>query len=103
MDKDSAILILSSLASDLRHEIYRLIASNGSRGMVAGDIASTLGRPPNNIAYHLGECLKARLVRVEREGRYQRYYADTSRTSWKLIQAILGSSSGPRRGKRVKA
>lgn len=79
MDKDSAILVLSSLASDLRHEMYRLIARNGSKGMVAGDIASTLGCPPNIVAYHLGECLKARLVRVQREGRYQRYYADTSR------------------------
>jgi ArsR family transcriptional regulator len=53
-------------------------------GMVAGEIAGTLGIPPNNLSFHLKGMVYAGLLSVEQEGRFQRYRANLP-----LMQALI--------------
>lgn len=76
MKKESATLIFESLASGIRLDIYRLLVKCGLEGMVAGQIAASLGLPPNNLSFHLKAMTHAGLLSVEQEGRYQRYRAN---------------------------
>ena len=76
MEKTSATAIFESLASGIRLDVYRLLVRQGTEGMVAGDIASTLNIPPTNLSFHLKALTQAHLVTVEQEGRYQRYRAN---------------------------
>ena len=76
MKKESATLIFESLASGIRLDVYRLLVKTGLDGLVAGQIASALGLPPNNLSFHLKAMTHAGLLSVEQEGRYQRYRAN---------------------------
>ncbi|MDD2344253.1 MAG: helix-turn-helix domain-containing protein [Tolumonas sp.] len=76
MKKESATLIFESLASGIRQDIYRLLVKCGQEGMVAGQIATTLGLPPNNLSFHLKAMAHAGLLSVVQEGRFQRYRAN---------------------------
>jgi len=78
MKKESATRIFESLASGIRLDIYRLLVKSGLEGMVAGQIATTLELPPNNLSFHLKAMTHASLLSVEQEGRYQRYRANLS-------------------------
>ena len=44
--------------------------------MVAGEIASAIDLPPNNLSFHLKALNHAGLVNVVQEGRFQRYRAN---------------------------
>jgi DNA-binding transcriptional ArsR family regulator len=44
--------------------------------MVAGEIATALNVPPNNLSFHLKALAQNGLVSVEQEGRFQRYRAN---------------------------
>jgi ArsR family transcriptional regulator, arsenate/arsenite/antimonite-responsive transcriptional repressor len=76
MNKTTAIGIFESLSSGIRLDIYRLLVKQGLQGMVAGDIATTLGVAPNNLSFHLKALTQAGMVTVEQEGRFQRYRAN---------------------------
>nr|WP_296751395.1 helix-turn-helix transcriptional regulator [Thioalkalivibrio sp.] len=76
MDQIRAIVVLESLASGLRLEVFRLLVRQGAQGMVAGEISSTLDIPPTNLSFHLKNLNHAGLVTVEQEGRFQRYRAN---------------------------
>ena len=76
MEQIRAIVVLESLASGLRLEVFRLLVRQGAQGMVAGDISSTLDIPPTNLSFHLKNLTHAGLVTVEQEGRFQRYRAN---------------------------
>lgn len=76
MDKNTAISIFESLSSGIRLDIYRLLVKQGLHGMVAGEIATTLGIAPNNLSFHLKALTQAGMVNVEQEGRFQRYRAN---------------------------
>jgi len=76
MDKTTATTIFESLSSGVRLDIFRLLVKKGLDGMVAGEIASTLGIPPNNLSFHLKAMTFAMMVSVEQEGRFQRYRAN---------------------------
>lgn len=76
MEKTSATTIFESLASAIRLDVYRLLVRKGTQGMVAGEIASALDVPPTNLSFHLKALTQARLVKVEQEGRFQRYRAN---------------------------
>ncbi|MCA1788582.1 MAG: ArsR family transcriptional regulator [Thioalkalivibrio sp.] len=76
MDEIRAIVVLESLASGLRLEVFRLLVRQGSQGMVAGEISATLDIPPTNLSFHLKNLTHAGLVAVEQEGRFQRYRAN---------------------------
>lgn len=76
MEQDQAIRVFESLASGLRLGIYRLLMRHGHEGLVAGEIASTLGVPPTNLSFHLKALTQSGLLNVTPEGRYQRYRAN---------------------------
>lgn len=84
MEQDQAIKVLESLASGLRLDIYRLLMRQGPEGLVAGEIAGTLGVPPANLSFHLKALTHAGLLSVTAEGRYQRYRANLA-----LMQALI--------------
>lgn len=76
MNQTHVIAVLQALASAPRLDVYRLLVRAGTSGLVAGEIASTLGLPPTNLSFHLKALTQAGLLTVEQEGRYQRYRAD---------------------------
>lgn len=76
MKKQTATAIFESLSSGVRLDVFRLLVKNGPEGMVAGEIANTMGVPPANLSFHLKALSQAGLVTVEQEGRFQRYRAD---------------------------
>jgi len=76
MNTTRASQLFQSLASGVRLDIYRRLVRRGPEGMVAGEIATALGLPPNNVSFHLKDLTHARLVTVEQEGRFQRYRAN---------------------------
>ncbi len=93
MNKVTAVTIFESLASGVRLEVYRLLVRNGAEGVVAGEIASTLGVPPTNLSFHLKALTHTGLVSVEQEGRFQRYRANLSMMS-ELIAYLTDECCG---------
>ena len=78
MEKLIATQIFESLASGVRLDVFRLLVKQGKVGLVAGEIASTVGLPPTNLSFHLKAMMQAGLLSVTQEGRYQRYRANLS-------------------------
>ena len=76
MENSSATQIFESLSSGIRLDIYRLLIKTGTDGMVAGQIATTLDLPPNNLSFHLKGMTHSGLLSVVQEGRFQRYRAN---------------------------
>ena len=76
MNTNIATSIFESLSSGVRLDVFRLLVKTGSKGMVAGDIASTLNILPNTLSFHLKALTRNDLATVEQEGRYQRYRAN---------------------------
>lgn len=76
MDKITATTAFESLSSGVRLDVFRLLVKQGLRGLVAGEIASTLAIPPTNLSFHLKAMTNARMLTVEQEGRFQRYRAN---------------------------
>jgi ArsR family transcriptional regulator len=76
MDNIKATAIFESLSSTVRLDVFRLLVKQGLDGMVAGEIASTLNIPANNLSFHLKAMTHADMVSVVQEGRYQRYRAN---------------------------
>jgi len=80
MDKNTATIVFESLSSGVRLDVFRLLVKQGYSGMVAGEIASTLGIPPNNLSFHLKAMMHAGMVTVVQEGRFLRYRANLKLT-----------------------
>lgn len=76
VDKLTATSVFDSLSSGVRLDVFRLLVRKGLDGMVAGEIATALDVPANNLSFHLKGLTQARLATVEQEGRYQRYRAN---------------------------
>lgn len=76
MNQEIAVKIFESLASGIRLDIYRLLVKAGLEGIVAGELAQTLGLAPNKLSFHLKGMTQAGLVTVTAEGRFQRYRAN---------------------------
>lgn len=82
MEKSSAIAALAALAQDNRLDAFRLLVKAGPSGLAAGQIATTLGLPPNTLSFHFDRLRQAGLVTVRRESRSMIYAAqfDTMNT-----------------------
>lgn len=78
MKKDTAIGVFETLSSGIRLDAYRLLVKAGTEGLVAGQISAALDLPPANLSFHLKAMTQAGLLRVEQEGRFQRYRADVA-------------------------
>ena len=76
MEKRTATSVFESLSSGVRLDVFRLLVKKGTEGMVAGDIAATVGVPPTNLSFHLKALTRAHLLGVEQEGRFLRYRAN---------------------------
>ncbi|MFI3135286.1 MAG: helix-turn-helix transcriptional regulator [Methylococcaceae bacterium] len=76
MDNSTATTVFESLSSGVRLDIVRLLIKTGHQGLVAGEIATTLGLPATNLSFHLKALTQATLVSVTQEGRFQRYRAN---------------------------
>ena len=73
MEKKQVLDALSTLASGVRLDAYRLLVSKGHKGLVSGEIAAALNLPLTNTSFHLKSLVQAGLATVEQEGRFQRY------------------------------
>lgn len=76
MEKNTATSVFESLSSGVRLDVFRLLVKKGKQGMVAGEIAATLGVPPTNLSFHLKALTQASLLTMEQEGRFLRYRAN---------------------------
>ena len=78
MDSKHAIATLSALAQSSRLDAFRLLVQNEPEGLLAGDIARSLGAPQNTVSTHLSVLQNANLVVSERQGRSMIYRAQIS-------------------------
>ncbi|WP_241149021.1 ArsR/SmtB family transcription factor [Photobacterium sanguinicancri] len=76
MNRDNATKVFESLSSGVRLDAWRLLVKAGSKGLVAGEMATEMGVAPNSLSFHLKAMFHAGLVTVTKEGRFQRYRAD---------------------------
>jgi ArsR family transcriptional regulator len=85
MKKPQALAGLSALAQENRLDTFRLLVQAGSEGMPAGEVAATLGLPPNTLTFHFDRLREAGLITVRREGRSMIYAAN-----YQAMNALLG-------------
>jgi ArsR family transcriptional regulator, arsenate/arsenite/antimonite-responsive transcriptional repressor len=85
MERSDAIAALAALAQDHRLETYRLLVQAGPDGISAGEVAATIGLPPNTLTFHFDRLRQAGLVTVRREGRSMIYAA-----RYDTMNALLG-------------
>jgi DNA-binding transcriptional ArsR family regulator len=73
MKSDEAIRALAALAQEHRLAIFRLLVTEGCRGLHAGEIGERIGIGPTSASFHLKELDRAGLISAVREGRFIRY------------------------------
>src|ERR1044071_8589845 len=76
MDQDQAVAALGALAQETRLALFRLLVTQGPRGLPAGAIAERLGVAPSSLSFHLQQLLHAGLVTQRRFGRQLIYAAE---------------------------
>lgn len=57
-------------------DVFRLLVTAGSEGMLSGEIGKELGIRQNTMSANLAIMLNAGIIRNRREGRSIRYFAD---------------------------
>ena len=70
--------MLSAMGTKPRLRIMRLLLSAHLEGMVVGDIGEELGIPNSTLSHHLEKLKNEDLVKVQREGTFLRYSANTA-------------------------
>jgi ArsR family transcriptional regulator len=76
MDKYNVLEALSALGQETRLEVFRLLVTEGSNGLLAGEISDRLDVKQNTMSTNLAILQRAGLIRSERSGRTIRYCAD---------------------------
>lgn len=76
MDAVTAVELFDKLSSPVRLAIYRLLVQRGTNGLVAGEIARTVGLSPSNVSFHLKALTEVGMLHVVQEGRFWRYRAN---------------------------
>jgi len=69
--------MFAAMGSEPRLRIVRLLLSAHPEGMCVGEIASELEITPSTLSHHLEKLKNEDLVRVQREGTFLRYTANT--------------------------
>jgi len=77
--------MLSAMGAEPRLRIVRLLLSAHPEGMVAGEIGQELEIAGSTLSHHLDKLKNEDLVRVQREGTFLRYTANTG-----ALQELLG-------------
>jgi DNA-binding transcriptional ArsR family regulator len=67
----------AALGAEPRLRIVRLLLSAHPEGLVVNEMGSELDIPPSTLSHHLDKLKNEELVRVQREGTFLRYTADT--------------------------
>src|ERR1700744_1544662 len=75
MEKTDAVTALAALAQDNRLDVFRLLVQAGPAGLAAGEVAASLGLPPNTLTFHFDRLRMAGLITVRRDGRLMIYVA----------------------------
>lgn len=70
--------MLAAMGSEPRLRIMRLLLSAHPDGMVVGEIAEELDVMASTLSHHLEKLKHEDLVRVQREGTFLRYSANTA-------------------------
>jgi len=77
--------MFAAMGSEPRLRIMRLLLSAHPDGMVVGEISSELDVTASTLSHHLEKLKNEDLVRVQREGTFLRYSANTA-----ILQELLG-------------
>lgn len=70
--------MFAAMGSEARLRIMRLLLSAHPGGMVAGEIGAELEVTASTLSHHLEKLKAEDLVRVQREGTFLRYSANTA-------------------------
>jgi len=70
--------MFAAMGSEPRLRIMRLLLSAHPEGMVVGDIGTELDVTASTLSHHLEKLKNEDLVRVQREGTFLRYSANTA-------------------------
>lgn len=77
--------MFAAMGSEPRLRIVRLLLSAHPDGMFVGEIATELEITPSTLSHHLEKLKNEDLIRVEREGTFLRYTANTE-----ALEDVLG-------------
>lgn len=77
--------MFSAIGTEARLRILRLLLSAHPHGMVVGDIQTELDIPNSTLSHHLEKLRHEDLVKVQREGTFLRYAANTD-----TLRELLG-------------
>ena len=77
--------MLSAMGTEPRLRIMRLLLTAHPEGMVVGEIGEQLEIANSTLSHHLEKLKNEDLVRVQREGTFLRYTANT-----RVLQELLG-------------
>jgi len=77
--------MLAAMGAEPRLRIVRLLLSAHPEGLVAGEIGQELEITGSTLSHHLDKLKNEDLVRVQREGTFLRYTANTG-----ALQELLG-------------
>jgi DNA-binding transcriptional ArsR family regulator len=77
--------MLSALGAEPRLRILRLLLSAHPEGLVVGEIGEELEIPNSTLSHHLEKLKNEDLIRVQREGTFLRYTANTA-----ILEELLG-------------
>jgi DNA-binding transcriptional ArsR family regulator len=77
--------MFSAMGTEARLRILRLLLSAHPDGLVVGEVAEELDIPASTLSHHLDKLKNENLVRVQREGTFLRYTANTD-----ALQELLG-------------
>jgi ArsR family transcriptional regulator, arsenate/arsenite/antimonite-responsive transcriptional repressor len=77
--------MLAAMGSEPRLRIMRLLLSAHPDGMVVGEIGTELDVTASTLSHHLEKLKNEDLVRVQREGTFLRYSANTA-----VLEQLLG-------------
>lgn len=70
--------MLSAMGTETRLRIMRLLLSADPDGLVVGEMQEELAVPASTLSHHLDKLKHHGLVKVQREGTFLRYSADTN-------------------------
>lgn len=77
--------MFAAMGSEPRLRIMRLLLSAHPDGMFVGDVGTELDIPPSTLSHHLDKLKNEDLVRVQRQGTFLRYSANTA-----VLEELLG-------------
>ncbi len=73
MKNSEAIAAFLALGQETRLNIFRLVVQRGDTGLTPSELVEQLGVPNATLSFHLKELTRAKLLLVERQGRYLVY------------------------------